>query len=351
MLRKIPYEQSELEIVDEIPGFFGGPGTPVRNFPVSARENIASLFFEKEPYWVPTFAEQGMVLPNLYNNLLGRGGPAGTIDAFGIEWVWVESAGGSIVRPGEPLLKDANEWKDKIKFPDIDKWDWKAAAAESKIDLKNSSVMSFVNGFWFERLISFMDFAPAAIALLDEDQQDAVKSLFEASTDFAIKAVDKFCEYWPALDGINIHDDWGAQKDAFFSEAVAREFFLPYMKELTSHIHSKGRYCTLHSCGHVENRVQIFAEGGFDQWDPQPMNDTHKLYDEWGDKIIISVIPDPFDPQTTPESEQRQRARDFVDRFANPKKPCMIGFYGAGALTPAFGDELYEYSRKKFLSF
>jgi len=35
-----------------------------------------------------------------------------------------------------------------------------------------------INGFWFERLISFMGFEGAAEALIDEDQTDAVKAIF-----------------------------------------------------------------------------------------------------------------------------------------------------------------------------
>jgi hypothetical protein len=79
-----------------------------------------------------------------------------------------------------------------------------------------------------------------------------------------------------------------------------------------------------------------------------PMNNTRQLYEDWGDKIIISVVPDVFDPATTSDDEQRQRARDYVDEFSVPGKPAMLGFYGAFAMTPVFLDELYEYSRKKF---
>ena len=133
-----------------------------------------------------------MILPSIYNNQLGRGGPEGITDVFGIGWEWVASAGGSIVRPGEPLLKNVNEWTDKIKIPDIDTWDWAAEAEKTKCDCRVSTQATLLNGFWFERLISFMDFAPAAMALIDDEQKDAVKSLFAEMTDLACKLVDKF---------------------------------------------------------------------------------------------------------------------------------------------------------------
>jgi len=347
MKNAIPFSEQEMRIVKELPSFFGmGPGIPVRNTPVSPRENLMELFYDKTPYWMPSSFETAYQIDNLYNDNLGRGGPAGTVDSFGIEWVYVESAGGSIVHPGDPYMKDVNEWKDKIHFPDIHTWDWAQSAIDNPPDLERCNLVSLVNGYWFERLISFMDFAPAAMALIDEDQQDAIKELFEASTDFACKVVDKYCEYFPAIDIINVHDDWGSQKDTFFSEATARELFLPYMKELTNHIHSKGRIATLHSCGHNEKRIELFIEAGWDEWQPQDMNDTAALWEGYGDKIVIAVVPDPIDPNA-PEEVVREKAREFVDRFAVKGKPLE---YSAFTLPPAFGEEVYRYSRKKYAS-
>jgi hypothetical protein len=349
MFRKIPFVKNELNKVGELPGMFGGPPVPLRDTPVMPRENTIATYFERHPYWLQMPGDTSFFHPPLYNNNLGRGGPGGTTDAFGIVWEYIEVTGGSIVRPGEPFLSNANEWKEKIIFPDLDTWDWAGEAERQRINPRFSGMISLVNGFWFERLISFMDFAEAAVALIDPDQSDAIAELFEASTEFACKVVDKLCEYWPALDGIQFHDDWGSQKDPFFSEEIARKLFLPNMKTLCDHIHSKGRYTSLHSCGHVESRVNIFIEAGIDQWDPQTMNDTHKLYDEVGDKIIISVVPTPFDPAKTSEEAQRQAARDHVDRFCKPGKPSMLGHYANPMATQVFKDEAYEYSRKLYL--
>jgi len=359
MNRQIPYSDRELRIVGELPGFFG-PGSPLRDTPVTPRENLAAMYFEKHPYWIPLPSDSSMMILNLYNELLGRGGPAGTTDAFGIEWEWIEQAGGSIVRPGDPFLSDANEWYDKIKIPDIDKWDWAGEAEKVKFNPNVSTQMSFVNGFWFERLISFMDFSGAAVALIDDDQKKAVTDLFEAMTDLGIKLVDKFCEYFPALDGFNIHDDWGSQKAPFFSQEVADEMFVPYIKALTDHIHSKGRYATLHCCGHSEDRVSCFIKGGIDAWDPQIMNDTYNLFDKHGDKIAISVVPQggpnlntgvmvPGQPPKLPEYDkdaERERGRQFAKRFCVPGKTLALGHYSQGSMTNEFSEGVYEQSRK-----
>ena len=161
--------------------------------------------------------------------------------------------------------------------------------------------------------------------------------------------MDIFCENYPYLDFFNVHDDWGAQKAPFFSMDVSYELFVPYMKQLTDHIHSWGRIATLHSCGHNEDHVQAFIDGGFDQWIPQNMNNCKKLYDEYGDKIVFGVWPEPFDVDNTTEEEQRAAARKFVDDYTQPGKPVILGNYGMWALTPAFSEELYKYSRQKYL--
>ncbi len=253
------------------------------------------------------------------------------------------------VHPGSPTMDDVNNWKEFIKIPDVTQWDWAGEAKEKKLDPRFSHHMSLVNGVWFERLISFMDFMPAAMALIDEEQQDAIKELFQALTDMICKVVDMLCENYPLLDYIQIHDDWGAQRSPFFSTETAYELFVPFMKQFTDHVHSWGRKATLHSCGHNFDRVECFIDGGFDMWEPQTMNDIKELYNRYGDKIVFGVWPDPFDATNMTEDEIRAKAREFVDFYTQPGKPAVLSGAGARGLPPAFGDEVYRYSRIRYM--
>ena len=349
MYRKIPYTEAEKQVVGERPGMLGFGSSPIYNTPVTPRANFDAMFDDKHPYWMPNIRDTLGLHAKIYNDKLGRGSRADLVDVFGIQWKFEPTAGGSIAVSDNPLLEDANDWKEKIKLPDIDSWDWETAAKENPIDPRFPCYFSFVNGFWFERLISFMDFIGAAMAIIDDEQKDAVKELFEAMTDLGCRLVDKFCEYWPQLDCIEIHDDWGAQKAPFFSMDTAYELFVPCMKKLTDHIHSKGRHTMLHSCGHNADRIQCFIDGGFDLWAPQSMNDIDYLYDNYGDKIILCVFPPEEDLAERSEEEQRAAARRFVDRFCQPGKPSVRGMVSFRRGTPAFEDEVYEYSRKKYL--
>jgi hypothetical protein len=225
-VQKNSFVKREFEITETLARYGLRPGFLSKTL-LSPAASILFHCSTKETHGYPQAQNSHEIGPASYNDNLGKAWARAIKDAFGIEWEWIPAVGGSIVRPGAPLMTDVNEWRDIIKFPDIDSWDWEGDAQKLKIDGRFSCQVSLINGFLFERLISFMDFAPAAMALIDEDQQDAIKDLFQATTDFACKLVDKILEYWPMLDGFNIHDDWGAQKAPFFSKEIAYEFFVP----------------------------------------------------------------------------------------------------------------------------
>jgi len=349
MFRKIPYSDKELTMVEEIQGRIGIGYTKLLNTPVSPRQNYDALYYDKKPFWMPVPAESRTINVPAYAMNLGRGIKGiseDIVDCFGLHWEYIPDAGGSIVHPGNPLVEDVNDWRDTVKIPNIDEWDWES---DVKIDTRFSTQTALINGVWFERLISFMDFIPAAVALIDEEQTDAIKELFQATTDMACRIVDKIFEYYPAIDQINIHDDWGAQKAPFFSNEVAYELFVPFMKQFTDHIHSKGRIATIHSCGCIEERVQCFIDGGFDQWSPQLMNNIKELYENYGDKIVLGVWPEGSDWKVGADEEaQRAAARKFVEDFNKPGKPSTVSQYATREAGEYFLEEVYIHSRKLY---
>ena len=198
-----------------------------------------------------------------------------------------------------------------------------------------------LNG-WFERLISLMDFEGAVMAMFDEDQKDAVKAFFDKLTDLYIRIYDKLLTYFPAIDGFNIHDDWGSQKETFFSPAVAEEMLVPYIRRLTDHLHAKGKICDFHCCGQNLKQVPNMIGCGFDSWSGQPMNDTAKAYELYGDRILIGVYAPGLDPNAT-EEEQRAAARAYAEKFCRLDKPSLLA--GGYTLPPFFREELYKQSR------
>ncbi|MDR0861278.1 MAG: methyltransferase [Oscillospiraceae bacterium] len=358
------FDPKELKVVGEKASFMPGMGIPLYDFPVTPREAYRAMY-NKQPIWQMTGLEYQMFAPRVNPDNVARAmvidgspfaaGPQGGKDMFGIDWEFVPSVGGSIVHPGKPLFTDANDWEKKIVWPDVDSWNWAENGEQNKSYLSDVywNQCWFQNG-WFERLISFMDFENALVALIDEDQQDAVKAFMDRLATLYIDILEHHFHYFPNIDEMYMHDDWGAQKESFFSPALCKEIIVPSMKRVTDFIHSTGRFAQLHSCGQIIKQVPNMIAAGWDAWSGQAMNDSQKIYELYGDKIAIGVSPDSFDPATATEDEQRAIARSYADRFCKADAPSYFGMYwngvrnGSDALTPAFREELYIRSRENY---
>ncbi len=356
-----PFDPKELDIVDRATNFRrNAPGKPVFGFPVTAREALLSLYRGGKGIWLPYGVETAVFCPSIIPDNIARGfvfeatpwpDPYTTYDdMFGINWTFVPQVGGSMETPGfDHLFEDVNEWKEKLKMPDPYAWDWDGSARLNNEFLKNNGKANyfwFLNGFTFERLISFMGFENAAMALLDEDQEDALHEMMEALGDLALKIMDCAIEaYGDNIQGFEYHDDWGSQMAPFFSFDVGREFFVPVWQRMTSHAKSNGMIASLHSCGHTEKQIENYIAGGWDTWTPMPMNDTHELYEKYGDRIVIGVVADPV-PEGATEEEQYEAGRKFAEQFCRPGKVASFSLYSPPVMTDAYAKGLYETSRK-----
>ena len=365
------FDPKELELVEQ-PGAFGRMAKSF-SYPLNKHDHGVAMFSRK-PWWqgmqamdatiftprvIPDNVARGFVFEGArFDANTEGGGP----DMFGVEWEYIKTVGGSMVRPGKPFLDDISEWREKIVWPDIEKWDWEGSAKLNNgtyMRPENFNQMWFQTGF-YERLIAFMEFEGAIMALFDEDSQEDVMAFFDKLTDFYITIFAKAIDTFPYIDAFFIHDDWGSQKETFFSPDLAEKMIVPYMKRLTDYLHSRGKFCELHSCGNNYKQVENYIKAGWDAWAPQLMNDSYKIYDDFGDKILIATFPQnipeeimalPTDQERgaafakLPEEEQRRIAREYVDRCCRPDKSSFYNFYAAHWLTPAFREEMYKQSR------
>ena len=360
-MSRIPFDPAETENAEEIPGFLGMMAKRFKT-PITPKENYRMVYERKVPLWLPIQGDSLMLTPRVDPDNVARcfcfeanplkpeemiGGP----DKFGIEWVYVPMVNGSMVKPGNPTLEDVNDWKTVIKFPDIETWDWEGSKAANADHVSTNRFISatILTGF-FERLISFMDFDNAALALIDEDQQDAIHELFDALADLYIKMIDKFI-YCYGIDQLSFHDDWGSQRAPFFSLATVREMIVPYVKKVVDYCHSRGVFFDMHSCGKNELLVPAYIEAGCDSWSGQAMNDKAMLYEKYGDKIILGIESDlNYTPgDTLPEGAADAAAKRFVSKYcANyANKPILASSFG---VPPEYVEALYRESRISFNS-
>jgi len=324
---RIPFDaDKELQIIGEYKSLFSrNPAVPIYNTPISPKENLKLLLDGEKPLWMPTSADYLTFAPKIIPDNVARGlvidvdpldpKDAGGKDFFGVQWDFVPQVGGSMVRPGAPKVPDICKWEDYITFPDLDALDW-SGSAERYSECLNTNRMSVVwimNGL-FERLISFMDFENAALAMIDEDQQEGVHRLFDALCVFYDKLIDKYKKYYNA-DMVYFHDDWGSQRAPFFSLSTVREMLVPYLSRVVESCHSRGMYFEFHSCGKNEMLVPAMIEAGVDLWSPQPMNDYKLILDNYGGKIAIGVQPSiTYDSS---EEEALSAVSKFIEEYGH----------------------------------
>ena len=359
-MNRIPFHPDELKSDDFYPPMITGfPGARKYNTPVPPKENCRMLYHREIPYWLPGGSDRRMMTPridpdNVARNFVFDAQPlkpeekVGGLDKHGVEWVYVPVAQGSMVKPGHPVLEDANDWEKLVRFPDLDSWDWAGSVAANGPVLEKDGralTITILTGL-FERLISLMDFDNAAVALVDEGQKDAVKALFDRLADMYADIIRRYKKaYDPMI--LSFHDDWGSQRAPFYSLSTVREMILPALSRVVQAAHDAGMFFDMHSCGKNELLVPAYIEAGADSWSGQPMNDKAMLHEKYGDKIILGIEPDiAFTPETT-DGEAAASARRFLRKYGPmiDKKPFLCSAMGA---TPAFSDTLYEESRKMF---
>ena len=321
---------------------------PVFDYPVSPKENYKLLLEGKLPYWVPMKdIDNGMTFCP-HDNDRPRFGASG-VDWFGVSWTYVDQVGGQMVTPGPFLLEDPSEWREKLKFPDLDKMDFTPGAAEAAkaIDPNKQTGYVMQDGL-FERLLSLC--APEeGLAWLLEEPEDAA-DFFNAMADYKIALIEKLHKEWAPFDLLINSDDWGTQISTFISPKAFEELILPPMKRIADKVHELGYYWDCHSCGKTESLVPYMIDLGFHFWEAQNMNDLKAVKAKYGDKIAIQCTLDPYilqDPDIT-EEEVRAYVRQVIDDLGEGGG-LIIAFK---ALTPmvytAVSTEIFEYSSRKY---
>ncbi|WKY43315.1 uroporphyrinogen decarboxylase family protein [Eubacteriaceae bacterium ES2] len=360
------FDPKELEIIGEYPDYPTHfmpllPKAPVQkkyNRPITPKENWQLLFDGKKPYWIPQAGwfncdvlvfRPRMHPDNMatrlvfdaedvpaYKSTVGEGW-------FGLNWEWVDIAGGASVHPGNPAVTDIEKWEEQVPFPNLDDLDWDDCIKKNQSYTDSDKLVQagLLSGFW-ERLMSLMDVENAAMALVDEDEQEGVHRLFDRCADLYVDYIDRLYTHFN-ISGFLIHDDWGTQNNPFFSLETCREMIVPYLKRVTDACHERGIIFELHSCGRVEPLVPALIEAGVDVWCGQTMNNYEKMAQEYKDApIIFGVLVEP-NPEDKTDDQIIARAKEFVDTF----KDGRVAIVNRG-VSPLFMETVYVESRKAF---
>jgi hypothetical protein len=334
---------------------WGNKREPKRNFPISERENLGRLLNGKKPLYMPSIHHMLPFSPReIPDNtvrafaleidpILPGADVTGGPDMFGVEWQYVPVTGGSMVRPGNPKVRDITRWEEYVTFPDLNGIDWAGSARRNAPLLKDDRmkrvwVLTGLN----ERLISFMDFDKTMLAYVDDDQKAGVHRLFDKLCLFYDDLFERYKTYFDC-DVVMFNDDWGTQRGPQFSPDTAREMLVPYMQRLAESCHRRGMYLELHCCGKNDILAPVIAEAGVDIWMPQEINDFELLHKLIGDKVFLAICSD-ANPLMSDE-ECFESAKRFMNKFG---RYANVMYSDMPEQHPRMAEHLYYLSREAY---
>lgn len=227
---------------------------------MTPKENLLAMYSHKKIDIMPMpFEDEFSVYPvNGFTERppFNKGGR----DWFGCLWEYSEAAQAASPDVHEHLLEDICDWREIVKFPDLDAWNWEEAVRLDHLDQadrKNQVVNVMMLNGMFERLHVLMGFENALCALLTDPEE--VAAFFDEMVVFKCKLLDKIKEYYNP-DIVTFHDDWGTQRGPFMSPDTWRELIKPRIQKIVDHCHQLGILFLMHSCGKYDQLIPDIAE-------------------------------------------------------------------------------------------
>ena len=157
-------------------------------------------------------------------------------------------------------------------------------------------------------------------------RQDYIHAIFEKQLEIALKNLKSLYEaIGDSVDAVFLcGTDFGTQQGSFCSPDTYKTLWHPYYKKMNDWIHENTKWETFkHSCGAVENFMEMFIDSGFDIINPVQCSaagmDPVKLKTKYGDRLVFwggGVDTQHTLPFGTPEEVREQvleRCRIFAE--------------------------------------
>jgi len=206
-------------------------------------------------------------------------------DCFGIQWMVDEH--GPMPDPEFILLKDISQWRDVVRFPETQGYDWDADCEIDRMWLDPEKATTFFFLGPFMQLVNTMGHANAFLSLITDPEE--VSAYLGAFTDFMCTIIEEQFVRIP-VDHFVLADDMASAMNTFISLDTYRELFKPLHKQLFDTVKrvSPQTYCDFHLCGHGESLLDDIVEIGAEAWQPaQVMNDVKAVQERHHGKLDI----------------------------------------------------------------
>ena len=316
---------------------------------------LAALRGEKVDF-IPEFYTSVKDLPfpaERYVDFKGND-PYGTgPDAWGVMWTLMGPnplVDGNTVAKDFKLFDEMDQWKEKVKFPKIKpfmyKIIFKKMQEEMGVDRNQHAVSCLLLSGQFERMNQMIGMENALCAFYE--YPDEVHEFFDAMCEYKLKCIE-LVHKLVKPDIIHMHDDWGTDKNMFFSPEIWREFIKPNEAKYAKRIHELGMIYMHHSCGYIQQIIPDLVEIGVDAINPMMvMNDIDYILENYGDKItVVGGIDNQFiDTPGTTEEQIRAEIRSRIDRYANKGRYIPFVIPNDVQKFEIFKDEASKYGRE-----
>jgi hypothetical protein len=258
-------------------------------------------------------------------------GKGGMVDMFGVPYTTTEDTGGmALPTPNVFILKDITKWREVIKLPSLEGFDWEGQAKKTlsalDADLKSKGLdrnkvaiqlNTGVGQGYFMTLMNMMGFNEGLCALVEEPE--ATRELLDYLAAFA-ETVAKNALRHLKPDVMMLGDDTATVRNPFISRKTYQEMIMPYHARLGNLGMDAGVPVMMHCCGRCEDFIEDWTSFGVTSWNPaQVDNDLDGIKKKYGNKMVLIGCWDSSGPASwvgSGEELVRQAVRDCIDRYA-----------------------------------
>ena len=324
---------------------------PLPDYPITPVENFKLSAARKTPVWLPNQAVdfQCCFVPDFLEGFRvtpwGENDDIVYLDEYGCQWKYVVSAGGAMLDPkGKAVVDDITKWEKQVKFPGFVFND--SDFLEKTYDPDRVLHLDIWQGAT-ERLVALLGgYTEAMLALAEEPE--ACADFINAFTEWEIALADKLFEKYP-INLITYHDDWGTERDTFFSERMMEELVLEPTRRIVEHIKNKGAVFELHCCGCVGRFMKYMIDLDIDLLCLQSRaNDLPGMKKEVGEKIGFFIVSDMIlEPEFTSD-DIRTLVRNTVETYGKGGGVYTVTLGPTPEANWEFSSEMYAYSREYY---